>query len=276
MMKSWRPPPFVVLSMLLHGVALPGALWSAYRFGTWGAAWLVVWVAALVLNHLLIMAVGLWPRSTWLGPNITRLPKEAEARGEVAITIDDGPDPEVTPRVLALLAQHGARATFFCIGTQANQNAQLCRAIVEAGHEVGNHGQRHPTLASLMGPAGWRREVGQGRQTLEGLTGQPIYFYRAVAGLRNPFLDPVLHGMGLRLASWTRRGFDTRASDPDVVTARLLKGLRAGDILLLHDGHAARGRDGQPIILTVLPRVLAELSKRGLRTVTLSQACKAH
>jgi peptidoglycan/xylan/chitin deacetylase (PgdA/CDA1 family) len=82
--------------------------------------------------------------------------------------------------------------------------------------------------------------------------------------------------MGLRLASWTRRGFDTRTTDPDVVTARLLEGLRAGDILLLHDGNAARGADGQPIILTVLPRVLTELSKRGLQTVTLSQACKAH
>lgn len=276
-MKSWRPTPFVLLSMLLHGLAIPGALWSAYRFATSGGfAWLAAWVVALVLNHLLIMAVGLWPRSTWLGANITRLPKAAEASGEVAITIDDGPDPEVTPRVLDILKRHGAHATFFCIGAQAHQHADLCRAIVETGHEVANHGQRHPTLAALMGPAGWRQEVGEGRKTLEGLTGQPIQFYRAVAGLRNPFLDPVLHAMGLRLASWTRRGFDTRTKDPDVVTARLLKGLRAGDILLLHDGHAARGHDGQPIILTVLPRVLAELSKRGLRTVTLSQACKAH
>lgn len=270
-MKSWRPTPFVLLSLLLHVVAVPAALWHAYREG----AWLSGWLLALAVDHLLIMAIGLWPRSSWLGPNITRLPASAQARGEVAITIDDGPDPDVTPKVLALLAQRGAKATFFCIGERAQQHAALCRAVVEAGHEVGDHGQRHPTLASLMGPSGWRREVGQGRQTLEAVTGQPLHYYRAVAGLRNPFLDPVLHGMGLRLASWTRRGFDTRTTDAQLVAHRLLKGLRAGDILLLHDGHAARGPDGQPIILTVLPRILDELARRGFRTVTLSEACKA-
>ena len=58
-----------------------------------------------------------------------------------------------------------------------------------------------------MGPGGWRREVGQGAATLQAITGQAPRFYRAVAGLRNPWLDPVLHGLGLRLASWTRRGF---------------------------------------------------------------------
>jgi len=79
----------------------------------------------------------------------------------------------------------------------------------------------------------------------------------------------VLARLKLRLASWTRRGFDTVSSDADAVFRRLADPLQAGDILLLHDGHAARGRNGQPVILEVLPRLLGALQARGLKPVTL-------
>lgn len=265
-MSGWRPAPLLWLSAAVHTAAL---LACVGRPALWPWA-----LAAVVLNHLVLMAVSLWPRSVGLGPNMRRLPAAAAARGEVAITIDDGPNPEITPQVLAQLAAHGAQATFFCIGEQACAHPALCQALVAAGHDVENHGQCHPHLASLMGLAGWRREVGEGVATLKAITGRRPRFYRAVAGLRNPLLDPVLHGLDLRLASWTRRGFDTRCADPDVVLRRLLKGLRAGDILLLHDGHVARTAQGRPVILEVLPRLLDELARRGLIAVTLSHACK--
>lgn len=265
-MKAWRPSPFLCCSLVLHAVLPLLAIWHG---GWW--PWLL---AALVANHLMIMAQGLWPRSTWLGPNLTRLPAHAAQRGEVAITIDDGPVASVTPQVLALLAQHGAKATFFCIGERASQHEALSRQIVQEGHEVGNHGQQHRLDSALMGLGGWRKEVGDGQATLTAITGQRPLFYRAVAGLRNPLLSPVLVQSGLQLASWTRRGFDTRCGDADVVLTRLTRQLAAGDILLLHDGHAAKTPDGQPVILAVLPRLLEELSRRGLKTVTLSQACK--
>jgi len=258
-MKRWRPTPFVMLSILLHAGVLLALPWC---WSQWP------WLLALIVgNHLLIMMVGLWPRSTWLGANIRRLPADAVARREVAITIDDGPDALVTPQVLQVLARHGE---------MASKQPDLCRAIVAAGHEVGNHGQQHRLDSALMGLIGWRHEVGDGIATLRAITGQPPRFYRAVAGLRNPLLDPVLHQLGLQLASWTRRGFDTRCSDVDVVLKRLIKGLDAGDVLLLHDGHAACTTDGQPVILAVLPRLLDELARRDLKTVTLSQACKSH
>lgn len=265
-MKPWRPSGPLVASVACHVLAVPLLLID-------GSLWPVV-VACLVADHLLIVGLSLWPRSRGLGPNLSRLPAGAVARREVAITIDDGPDPDVTPQVLAVLAELQVAVTFFCIGTQARAHAGLCRAAREAGHDVENHGERHPVLASLMGPGGWRREVGQGAATLQAITGHPPRFYRAVAGLRNPWLDPVLHGLGLRLASWTRRGFDTRCGDPDVVLRRLLNRLQAGDILLLHDGHAARTPSGQPVIVAVLPRLIAAIRAQGLHPVTLSQACK--
>jgi peptidoglycan-N-acetylglucosamine deacetylase len=232
------------------------------------------WAAATVLlSQLMLMAAGLYPRSTWLGANLVRLPAAAMQRGEVALTIDDGPDPQVTPQVLAILAQHGARATFFCIGERAAAHPELCRSILAAGHRVENHGARHPTLCSLSGPAGWRREIVDGQHILQRITGQAPHFYRAVAGLRNLFLDPVLHGSGLQLASWTRRGFDTRERDPEKVLKRLAHQLAAGDILLLHDGNAARTTADEPLIVTVLPQLLESIRVRGLIPVTLAHAC---
>ena len=96
---------------------------------------------------------------------------------------------------------------------------------------------------------------------------------RAVAGLRNPFLEPILARHGLQLASWTRRGYDPRNADPAQVLARLTRGLAAGDILLLHDGHGATTAAGQPVVLAVLPPLLAALRARGLKPVTLDAAC---
>jgi peptidoglycan-N-acetylglucosamine deacetylase len=263
--RSWRPGLFLLAQLALHAAAL---VWLLFFFHEWR------WAAALVLiSQLMLMAASLWPRSTCLGANLVRLPTAAIQRAEVAITIDDGPDPQVTPQVLAILAQQGAQATFFCIGERASAHPELCHSILAAGHRIENHGACHPTLCALSGPAGWRREIEEGQHILQRITGQTPRFYRAVAGLRNPFLDPVLHALGLQLATWTRRGFDTRERDPEKVLRRLTQNLSAGDILLLHDGHAARTPSGEALIVVVLPRLLDAIRAHGLTPVTLAHAC---
>ncbi len=263
-MKIAQLSPFLRASAFVHvGAVL--LLIAAPQFWWWPAG-------ILLLNHALISAAGLLPRSTLLGENLVRLPDAAARRGEIAITLDDGPDPELTPQVLAILAAYEAKATFFCIGKRAQTHPELCRSIVAAGHDIENHGQTHSTLCSLFGPHGWLREVSDAQSTLQQITGRQPRFFRAMAGLRNPFLDPVLHKLGLRLASWTRRGYDTRCGDVNTVLNRLTHDLSAGDILLLHDGHAAQTPYGQAVVLEVLPRLLQELAARDLKTVTLSSA----
>ena len=101
-------------------------------------------IGAIVLNHALITGAGLTPRSSLLGPNVTRLPEAAGARREVAITIDDGPEPEVTPQVLDLLDAHGQRATFFCIAERVLAHPALGRGIVARGPPIQNHPPPHP------------------------------------------------------------------------------------------------------------------------------------
>jgi peptidoglycan/xylan/chitin deacetylase (PgdA/CDA1 family) len=91
-------------------------------------------------------------------------------------------------------------------------------------------------------------------------------------GFRNPLLEPVLHETGLKLVSWTRRGYDTRRGEAALVAADLERGLAAGDILMLHDGHAALTAEGRPVVLEVLPQLLAAIRQKGLKPVTLHQA----
>jgi peptidoglycan/xylan/chitin deacetylase (PgdA/CDA1 family) len=148
----------------------------------------------------------------------------------------------------------------------------LAQEIVRRGHAIENHSQRHRHNFSLLGPRAMNAEVSAAQESILRVTGSSPRFFRAPAGLRNPFLDPVLVRLKLRLASWTRRGFDTVSTDADAVFRRLANPLLAGDILLLHDGHAARTRLGKPVILEVLPRLLDTLSARNLKSVTLRSA----
>jgi peptidoglycan/xylan/chitin deacetylase (PgdA/CDA1 family) len=262
----WRASPLLRASALLHAAAL---LITALRPHWW--PWTL---AAVIANHLQLTATGLWPRSTALGSNWTRLPGAAAARGEIAITIDDGPDPEITPKVLQILARYGARATFFLIGERAQRHPECVRACVAAGHGIENHSFRHAHSFSLLGPGAMRREIERAQEALTQVSGTRPRFCRAPAGLRNPFLDPLLQRLQLQLASWTRRGFDTVNADADTVLQRLAGDLRAGDILLLHDGHAARNHADTPVILEVLPRLLEIVARQGLTPVTLEDALR--
>ena len=264
MSRPWTVPPAIKASALLHAGAALGTV-------AMPAAW--PWaLGAVVLNHAVITVAGLLPRSSLLGPNLTRLPAAAQARRELALTIDDGPDPDVTPRVLDLLDAAGAQASFFCIGWRARAHPALCREIVARGHRVENHGDSHSNAFSLFGPRRMRADVAAAQATLSDITGQAPLFFRPTAGLRNPFLEPVLAGLDLQLAAWTRRPYDTRDGRPQQVLQRLTRGLGPGDILLMHDGHAALTPDGQPVILATLPLLLDRLKAESLRAVTLQQA----
>ena len=256
-------PPLVSASVALHGAAVGMLAWQP-------ASW--PWVVGLVVaDHAALTAAGLWPRSTLLGPNVRRLPPGPDG-ARVALTIDDGPHREVTPRVLDILDAHGARATFFCIGANVQRYPELTRDILARGHSVENHSQRHLNRFSILGPGAMHAEVARAQGTIEAVTGQRPRFFRAPAGLRNPFLDSVLRSLDLTLVSWTRRGFDTVSTSSEIVLGRLTHGLGSGDIVLLHDGNAAITARGEPVVLEVLPRLLEAFRGAGVKTVTLREA----
>lgn len=226
-------------------------------------------VAVLVANHGMIALAGMWPKCRLLGPNIRRLPDSYAARGEIALTFDDGPDPEVTPEVLNILDKWGAKATFFCIGRKAEVHSNLVAEIVRRGHLVENHSHEHSNAFALMGPRTMGREVERAQTTLARCSGTTPVFFRAPAGIRNLWLNGVLASRGLHLVSWTRRGFDTVTRNPSKIAKRLARNLAGGDVILLHDTSGSRAVNGRPVVLETLPMFLEEAKSRGLRAIAL-------
>ncbi|WP_159013371.1 polysaccharide deacetylase family protein [Acidisoma sp. S159] len=251
------------LTVAVHVLAL-----IAWPLGIIAPGWLL---GAVVLNHGVLL-VGMRPGSRLLGPDMRRLPPASALRGEVALTFDDGPDPEVTPRVLDLLDAAGARASFFCIGAAARAHPALVREIVRRGHSVENHTETHPLAFATFGIARMRREIAAAQGSLAPLAGQAPRFFRAPAGIRSPLLTPAMAGLPLTYLSWTRRALDGTRGDAARGLARLSHDLVAGDILLMHDGRCALSPDGWPVVLEMLPRLLDRLAAEGLRAVSLPMA----
>ncbi len=264
MPRNWKPPVAMHASLSLHGAA---ALAIVVAPSTWPWA-----VSAIAANHVVLTLNGLWPTSSLLGPNITKLPVDAAGRREVAITIDDGPDPQLTPAVLDILDAANAKATFFCMGHKVKQYPEICREIVRRGQCVENHGYTHSWAFSLYGPRRMRADIQLAQEVILDATGQAPVFFRPTAGLRNPLLEPVLCDLDLRLASWTHRAFDTQESNVGKLLGRLTRRLTGGDILLMHDGNSARTTDGQPVILQLLPALLGIMNNRQFKPVTLAQS----
>ena len=262
--RPWRPGALLLGSAFLHGAGLAAAVLAPRTRPA---------VAALLIaDHALLMGSGLWPTSRVYGPNLSRL---SAGHRRVALTFDDGPDPEATPRVLDLLDRHGAngsgpaRATFFCVGERVRRHPDLAAEIVRRGHRVENHTHRHLKRFAVLGPRAMAREIDRAQGAIAEATGREPRLVRPPAGFRNPFLEPLLARRGLWLVSWTRRAYDTVRRDARRVAADLTRGLGAGEILLLHDGGSARTRCGRPVVLEALPRVLDRLAAAGLQAVAV-------
>ena len=274
-MTTWVPTPLARASIWLHRAAVPALVLAP---GYWP-----YWLGALAANHA-VLACGMHPRSQLAGPSLVRLPLfaktsaaqagpaqagPAQAGPGVALTFDDGPDPQVTPRVLDLLDDRGAKASFFCIGTRAALHPALLREIVRRGHTLGNHTWSHPYGFAAYAPGPMRREVERAQAVLSDLAGVAPRWFRAPMGLRSPALDPILARAGLHHVGWTRRAYDWSCHDPAVVARRLTRTLAAGDILVLHDGNSAHDARGRAVVLDALPAVLDAIRAAGQHAVPL-------
>ena len=273
----YRPTPWIAASMALH---LAGLATLALSPGRWPLV-----LGGLWANHVSLLAAGLWPRSRVLGPNICSLAdldcEPGQGPGDLmAFTFDDGPDPELTPRVLDLLDQHGAKASFFCIGKNAEKHPDLVREIAARGHLVENHTWSHSVRFIMTPTKGLRRELSRTQTVLTELAGRRPCYFRAPAGFRSPWLEPLLVKEGLQLVTWTARGFDGKESDPTKVLARLEPAIAHEGILLLHDGLPPGDRK-QPLdsrhqlpVLAVLPQVLATMRQRNIAAIALPNTNK--
>jgi peptidoglycan/xylan/chitin deacetylase (PgdA/CDA1 family) len=210
-------------------------------------------------TKFLIIYPAIRANCRWFGPIITRFRTRNKA---VWLTIDDGPHPEDTPQLLKLLKKYNAHATFFVIGRQVQKHPELAQAILRDGHTLANHTQNHPVLFfwSFLEKR-LAREVDQCTRTLQMATGKPPRWFRAPAGMANPFLHFLLCDRNMKLIGWSARGFDGLFLNTEAMAGRICKSIRPGAIILLHEGR--RDRQGRAINLILAETVLKRLTAEG-------------
>lgn len=257
------PPPLPAPQLL----ALSYVAVGAGAIAAFGLSPLSAGLPAAVFFTLLVDGI-LRPASQLLYPTITHGPRQ---RRRVALTFDDGPDPEVTPAVLDALAAHGARATFFTIGEHLALHPQLGGRIAAAGHELGNHSWQHSRSRHFFSTSGQRAQIEGGAAAIAAITGSRVPpLFRPPLGFKPPPLARAAAALDLTVVGWSLHSHDSRGSDPARIARRVLQRIAPGDIVLLHDGHDLPGRH-RPACAPAVRLILAGLVERGLECVTVSE-----
>ncbi|MQY03555.1 polysaccharide deacetylase family protein [Actinomadura macrotermitis] len=181
----------------------------------------------------------------------------------VALTIDDGPHPEWTPRMLDLLAKHDVKATFSLIGVQVKEQPKIVERIVAAGHQISNHTMNHPTPFTAIGRERIHAEITEARVRIEEATGFAPRYFRSPGGAWNPYTLQLCAEQGMTPIDWD---IDPRdwARPGTAHIERAMLAAAPGAILLCHDGGGDRAQT-----LLALDRVLPALKARGLKFVSL-------
>lgn len=199
------------------------------------------------------MAAG---RIFWLG---------AEDKDQVAFTFDDGPNPEYTPQILAVLDKYHVRATFFMAGEMAQQYPEVVRLVAEQGHDVGNHTMTHPE-APKVNSQRLRQEVQGAAQLLERISGKRIHYFRPPYGYFDVAYFQACRDNNMDVVLWSIVPRDWEQPPAEVLVRRVVAEIRPGAIVLLHDGGGDRRQT-----VKALPLIIEAIQARGLQAVTLSQ-----
>lgn len=211
------------------------------------------------------------PRSQLLAPSVSQVPNRSR---QIALTFDDGPS-ESTPALLEVLAKYRVRATFFVCGKNVKRLPHIARAIVEAGHELGNHTHRHVRLCprlgwnlNLLSPGDILEEMRRAQTCIHHHTGIWPRYFRAPYGLRWFGLRRAQRRLGVQGVTWSVIGHDWEWPS-ERITAHLLRHTEPGGIVCLHDGRDIRVEADLREMLTALEAVLPVWRARGFRIGTV-------
>ncbi|MCX7551456.1 polysaccharide deacetylase family protein [Xanthomarina sp. F2636L] len=185
------------------------------------------------------------------------------SENQVAITFDDGPNPEFTPRVLELLKSYQAKATFFCIGLNTENYPKLINNIINEGHTIGNHTYSHHNMFGFFSTQQVIDELKQTNDLVLEKTGLKLKLYRPAFGVTNPRIKKALEITKLQAIGWNKRSLDTTSLNKEHVLKRASKNLKKGDVILLHDSSEKS--------LWVLEQLLLILQKKDLQAVTIDK-----
>jgi peptidoglycan/xylan/chitin deacetylase (PgdA/CDA1 family) len=206
-----------------------------------------------------------YPNSYLFGRPITNVRGDGKA---IALTFDDGPNPEATPRILDALKERGVKATFFVLGRHADAWPELVRRVTDEGHVIGNHGWHHRKL-HVRGPGYVRRDLTMGTDSIVKASGIQPSLFRAPHGFRSPWVTPIASSLGQLTVGWSRGVWDSAKPGVDAIVRRTVDGARPGYIMLLHDGDGYDMNGDRSQTAAALPRILDALLEQGYRFVTI-------
>lgn len=224
----------------------------------------IVLLVAIVVALVVVMGLGVaFPQLSLFGLFICR-GKTGQRR--VALTFDDGPDARSTPALLDLLRDAGVPVAFFCVGERVAANRELAARMVREGHLLENHSYCHSNATNFYGAARLRSELEKTQAVVREAAGVAPTLFRPPMGLSNPNVFRAARAAGLKVIGWSVRSLDTIIPDSERVVRRVLRGLRPGGIILLHDGNIPAER----LVLTVR-LLLARLKAEGYEVVRLDK-----
>jgi peptidoglycan/xylan/chitin deacetylase (PgdA/CDA1 family) len=224
--------------------------------GVWSPATLAASVPACIGLHALAVS---HPRFGWYGRVTWRMPWP----DAIALTFDDGPHPEVTPRVLDLLADAGAQATFCVIGENVRRHPGLVRRMIAEGHSVAVHSDQHRWTFNLWGRVRLAADLTAAVTTISAACGVRPAWFRPPMGLRNPLVHAVAADCGLPILTWTVNARDARPAGRSLDPLQITRRLRPGAILVLHDGHEPWRRVERSRCQAIVSQVLAHARSQG-------------
>ncbi|MBZ5574251.1 MAG: polysaccharide deacetylase family protein [Acidobacteriia bacterium] len=207
------------------------------------------------------------PTGQWYGRTFTGLPRGSK---KLALTYDDGPNDPCTLHLLEVLAKHDVRATFFLIGRHVEHRPDIVRAVVQAGHVVGNHTFSHPNLIFASAQR-TRLELQRCDQALRDAVGEHSRLFRPPFGGRRPGTLQLARSLGLEPVMWNVTGWDWSGKPAKYIEHKVGRQIRGGDVMLLHDGsHAAFGADRSQTV-SATDRLIARYKAEGYEFVTVPE-----
>jgi peptidoglycan/xylan/chitin deacetylase (PgdA/CDA1 family) len=153
----------------------------------------------------------------------------------IALTFDDGPNPEFTPKVLKVLKEHSAPATFFVIGKNIPGNEDVLHQINSGGHIIGNHTFSHSFFIDFKSSKGFIKEIQQTEKIVKDITGKKMNFFRPPYGVTTPHLAKAVKELNYYTIGWDVRSLDTTNDSPEKIMKRIRKQIKPGSIILFHD-----------------------------------------
>lgn len=214
------------------------------------------------------VTLGQWTSLPALPGGLCRWQGPAD-RPQVALTFDDGPHPEATPAVLDRLDELGLRATFFPLGSLAEDHPDLVAEVLRRGHQLGTHGYHH--RHHLARTPGWvRADLAAADRAMAALDVHPTW-YRPSYGQATGATLLAARRQGWRTVLWSAWGREWATDDPGRVAALVARRLRPGAVVLLHDNDAFGPPDMWRVGLGALEAVAAELDRRRLSAVTMDE-----